>query len=62
MRMYGNRAFTDGRKLVNKYKRQHEKIDMKVLISIGHGKSAKGGYDSGALGGNYQEFKIEINK
>ena len=47
---------------MNKYKRQHEKIDMKVLISIGHGKSAKGGYDSGALGGNYQEFKIEINK
>lgn len=31
---------------------------MNVCISIGHGKSAKGGYDSGALGGNYQEFKI----
>lgn len=31
---------------------------MKICISIGHGKSAKGGYDSGALGGNYQEFKI----
>lgn len=28
----------------------------------GHGKSAKGGYDSGALGGNYQEFKIEADK
>jgi N-acetylmuramoyl-L-alanine amidase len=37
---------------------------MKICISIGHGKSAKGGYDSGALGGNYQEFKIarEIGK
>lgn len=37
---------------------------MNVCISIGHGKSAKGGYDSGALGGNYQEFKIgrEIGK
>lgn len=31
---------------------------MKICISIGHGKSARGGYDSGALGGNYQEFKI----
>lgn len=31
---------------------------MNICISIGHGKSAKGGYDSGALGGNYQEFKI----
>ena len=31
---------------------------MKICISIGHGKSAKGGYDSGALGGGYQEFKI----
>ena len=38
--------------------------DMNICISIGHGKSAKGGYDSGALGGNYQEFKIgrEIGK
>lgn len=37
---------------------------MKICISIGHGKSARGGYDSGALGGNYQEFKIgrEIGK
>lgn len=31
---------------------------MNICVSIGHGKSAKGGYDSGALGGNYQEFKI----
>lgn len=31
---------------------------MNICISIGHGKSAKGGYDSGAVGGNYQEFKI----
>ena len=31
---------------------------MKICISIGHGKSARGGYDSGALGGGYQEFKI----
>lgn len=31
---------------------------MNICISIGHGKSAKGGYDSGACGGNYQEFKI----
>lgn len=37
---------------------------MNICVSIGHGKSAKGGYDSGALGGNYQEFKIgrEIGK
>ena len=37
---------------------------MNICISIGHRKSAKGGYDSGALGGNYQEFKIarEIGK
>lgn len=37
---------------------------MNICISIGHGKSAKGGYDSGALGGKYQEFKIarEIGK
>lgn len=37
---------------------------MNICISIGHGKSSKGGYDSGALGGNYQEFKIarEIGK
>ena len=31
---------------------------MKICISIGHGKSAKGGYDSGAVSGNYQEFEI----
>lgn len=37
---------------------------MNICISIGHGKSSKGGYDSGACGGNYQEFKIgrEIGK
>lgn len=37
---------------------------MNICVSIGHGKSVKGGYDSGALGGNYQEFKIgrEIGK
>lgn len=37
---------------------------MNICVSIGHGKSAKGGYDSGACGGNYQEFKIgrEIGK
>ena len=37
---------------------------MNICISIGHGKSAKGGYDSGALGGGYHEFKIgrEIGK
>ena len=37
---------------------------MKICVSIGHGKSKSGGYDSGALGGNYQEFKIgrEIRK
>ncbi len=37
---------------------------MKICISIGHGKSSKGGYDSGAVGGGYHEFKIarEIGK
>ena len=37
---------------------------MKVLISIGHGKSKSGGYDSGAIGGGYHEFKLgrEIGK
>lgn len=35
---------------------------MNICISIGHGKSAKGGYDSGALDGNYQEFQIEADK
>lgn len=31
---------------------------MKICISIGHGKSARGGYDSGATGGGYHEFRI----
>lgn len=31
---------------------------MKILISIGHGKSASGGYDSGALGNGYHEFRL----
>ena len=31
---------------------------MNICVLIGHGKSAKGG----ALGGNYQEFKIKIGK
>ena len=31
---------------------------MKICISIGHGKSARGGYDSGATGGGFHEFKI----
>ena len=37
---------------------------MKICVSIGHGKSSKGGYDSGAVGGGYHEFKIarEIGK
>lgn len=37
---------------------------MRICISVGHGRSAGGGYDSGAVGGNYQEFKIarEIGK
>lgn len=26
---------------------------MKICISIGHGKSARGGYDSGAYGGGF---------
>ena len=36
----------------------------KFLISIGHGKSSSGGYDPGAVNGNYHEFKIakEIGK
>ena len=39
-------------------------MDMKVLISIGHGKSKSGGYDSGAVSGGYHEFKLarEIGK
>ena len=35
---------------------------MNICISIGHGKSVKGGYDSGTLGGNHQEFQIEADK
>lgn len=35
---------------------------MNICISIGHGKSAKGGYDSDTLGGNHQEFQIEADK
>lgn len=31
---------------------------MKICISIGHGKSARGGYDSGATGGGFHEFRI----
>lgn len=31
---------------------------MKICISIGHGKSARGGYDSGAVGSGYHEFKL----
>ena len=31
---------------------------MKICIIIGHGKSKSGGYDSGAVCGNYHEFKI----
>ena len=31
---------------------------MKICISIGHGKSARGGYDSGAIGGGFHEFRI----
>lgn len=37
---------------------------MNIAMSIGHGKNEKGGYDSGACGGGFQEFKIgrEIGK
>lgn len=31
---------------------------MKIAISIGHGQSAKGGYDSGAVGGGYHEYRL----
>lgn len=31
---------------------------MKIAISIGHGKSKTGGYDSGAVGGGYHEFRL----
>ncbi len=30
----------------------------KICFAIGHGKSAKGGYDSGATHAGYHEFKI----
>lgn len=37
---------------------------MNIAMSIGHGKNEKGGYDSGACGGGFQEFKLgrEIGK
>ena len=37
---------------------------MNIAISIGHGKSKNGGYDSGAVGGKYHEFMLsrEIGK
>ena len=37
---------------------------MRIAISIGHGKSKTGGYDSGAVGGGYHEFRLakEIGK
>ena len=31
---------------------------MRICISVGHGKSAGGGYDSGAVGGGFHEFRI----
>lgn len=31
---------------------------MNIAISIGHGKSKSGGYDSGAVGGGYHEFRL----
>ena len=31
---------------------------MKIAISIGHGKSKSGGYDSGAVGGGYHEYRL----
>lgn len=31
---------------------------MAICFIVGHGKSAKGGYDSGAVNGSYHEFKI----
>ena len=31
---------------------------MAICIIVGHGKSKSGGYDSGAVNGNYHEFKI----
>lgn len=31
---------------------------MKICISIGHGKSKSGGYDSGAVGGGYHEYRL----
>lgn len=37
---------------------------MSICIAIGHGKSSSGGYDPGAVSGNYKEFEIarEIGK
>lgn len=37
---------------------------MNIAMSIGHGKNERGGYDSGACSGGFQEFKIgrEIGK
>jgi hypothetical protein len=37
---------------------------MAICFIVGHGKSRSGGYDSGAVNGNYHEFKIarEISK
>ena len=32
---------------------------MNICISIGHGKSAKGGYDSGALGGSIPVYLFD---
>ena len=31
---------------------------MRICISVGHGKSAGGGYDSGAVGEGFHEFRI----
>ena len=31
---------------------------MRICISVGHGRSAGGGYDSGAVGGGFHEFRI----
>lgn len=33
-------------------------MDKKICIIVGHGKSESGGYDSGAVSGKYQEFRI----
>jgi len=31
---------------------------VRICISVGHGRSAGGGYDSGAVGGGFHEFRI----